>query len=158
MKFRQWLEAEWPVPWPLRQGTGERIKDRDTPPEVTPTGDYILYHGTCGSTARIILKEQRLLRDDIGVVGVTTIPGQASVFACMKYAKDRSPSNAPTVLKAVIDKDWLLKQEITREVGGSGHDQWLIRAGEVPLKHVEVHSIYGTHPPDEDDFKAVMGL
>ncbi len=157
MKFRQWLEAEWSVPWPLRQGTGEKTRDRDTAPEVTPAGDYILYHGTCGSTARIILEEHRLLRDNMGVVGVTTIPGQASVFACMKYAKDRSPSNAPTILKILIDKDWLLKQEIKREIGGSGRDQWLIQADKVPLKDVKIHSIYGTHPPEEDDLKAVLG-
>ena len=162
MKFKQWLsEVEWPVPWPVRQGYGEEPREQDTPPEVTPEGDYILYHGTCGSFARKILEERRILHDDMQRVGLTTRPHEAANFAVMKWISEGGgDENAGTVLRLVIDKDWFLAQIVEREVGGSGRNTWLLDVKEIPpeaIKDIEIHAIRSTHPPDPEDLQAVTG-
>jgi len=145
-KFELWLEnksIEWPVPWPNRPGTGDDPRVGDTPPEVI-SGDYVLYHGTNMPNAEKILELKRIFNDDMGRVGITTTPKAAGVYAAMKAsAKNDIPS---VVLRLVVDNNWLLTQEITRETGGSGKDQWLISAQEIPpqaIKTINIYSIWG---------------
>jgi hypothetical protein len=113
--------------FPFRKETGEAPEEKDTPPERTKSGDFILYHGTSGKRADQILKDNHLKPDNLGVVGVATIPGQAQVFAVMSSQKDKEPPGSGVVFRIVVDHKWLAKQSATREIGGSGHDQFLIR-------------------------------
>jgi hypothetical protein len=110
---------------------GDQARPTDTPPERTPDGDFILYHGTSKAGAAAIMGERRIRPDDLHVVGVATLPGQASIFAVMSGVKHKEhlteerPIGA--VLRVVVDKGWLKQHSVTHEVGGSGHDQFLIR-------------------------------
>jgi thioredoxin reductase len=105
--------------FPFSQVTGQRPNERDTAPERTDEGDFILYHGTSPQGAEAITSERRVKPDDLGAVGVTTRPGAAQVFSAMKHG---------SVLKLVIDMKWLRRQTAIREIGGSGRDQWLLQA------------------------------
>ena len=143
MSFCKWYEnkkIEWPVPWPNRQGTGDDPHAGDTPPEVLPDGSYIFYHGTNMPNARKIQEQRRVLKDDIGSVGICTTPRAAGTYATMKSsAKENIPS---VVLRLIIDKDWFLSQELTREGGGGGKDQWLINTEDIPPEAIRAISIY----------------
>jgi hypothetical protein len=138
LKFAKWLlESNW---FPLR--SDDRINDNDNPPQRTSNGDYIVYHGTNIINARVIFKNRQLKFDNMGVVGISTHPSRADVFGAMK-AKKGVPG---VVLQIVIDKGWLEAQDITREVGGSGRDQFLIHA-EVPpeaIKDIQLARVSGT--------------
>ena len=144
MSFKNWLnEVEWSIPWPYRQGTGDNPREKDIPPELTAEKDYVLYHGTNIKNTRSIFKTKTLLHDDIGVIGISTTPSEAGVFAAMKT---KHPNNPGTILRLVIDKNWLLQQEITREVGGSGRNQWLINVSKIPphvIKQLDLYSVLG---------------
>ena len=143
--FSKWLESKrvtWSVPWPNRKGTGDEPHDGDTPPQTTPEGDYVLYHGTNMINAQHIVKARQIDHDDWHCVGVTTTPSAAQVFGCMKARK----GNASVILRIVVRKLWLLTQEITREIGGSGKDQWLIRTEKMPphaIKDIRIYSVNG---------------
>jgi len=146
MKFREWLTEVWDFPWPVRPDIGEDPTEKDTPPELTASGDYILYHGTAGSLARKILDERRILHDDWKKVGITTTPKEAWSYGQMKSLdlrkNDDDEDNAPTVLRVIIDRDWLTKQQIHREVGGAGINTWLIDVLEIPssaIKDIRIH-------------------
>lgn len=103
--------------FPFDRVTGQQPNGRDTPPERTVDGDFVLYHGTSMTGVREISAGRTLLPDDLGYVGVTTTPGAAQVFACMKKGE---------VLRLVIDQGWLAGQKAMRECGGSGCNQFLI--------------------------------
>lgn len=82
--------------------------------------------------------------DDMHKVGITTTASAAGVYAAMKIKK---PNNPGVVLRLVIDKGWLMSQQITRETGGSGYDQWLIDTPAIPpeaIKELDLYSVYGT--------------
>ena len=142
MNLKLWLEnktVQWQVPWPNRKGTGDEPHAFDTPPELIQ-GDYILYHGTNMPYAKSILEQRRVTKDDWGKVGICATPKAAGIYAAMKAsAKDNIPS---VVLRMVIDKKWFLSQEVTREGGGSGKDQWLIESEEIPPNAIKVIGIY----------------
>jgi hypothetical protein len=146
MMFKQWLEAEkvkWSISWPNRKGTGDDPHEQDTPPQML--GDnYVVYHGTNMIFAQQIMAQRRVAHDDIGYCGICTTPRAASVYASMKSdAKKNIPS---VVLSLVLDGKWLNQQEITREVGGSGKDQWLLGIKEIPpqaIKDIKIYSIWG---------------
>ena len=130
----RWTHRSW-AGFPLDLRTGERPREEiltkwgtvsrpgDIPPERTPEGHFILYHGTSRAGADAIRGGDRIRPDDIGSVGVTTVPGQAQTFASMKGRRGTSEA---VVLRLVLDKDWLAQQRVTHEIGGSGHDQFLI--------------------------------
>jgi hypothetical protein len=146
MKFSKWLNEVkgWDFPWPVRPGVGEDPTEKDDPPELTPSGDYVLYHGTATSLARKILDERRILHDDWKMVGVTTTPSEAWSYGQMKAIdlRKENPEEEPVVLRVVIDRGWLEGQEIQREVGGTGINTWLINVVEVPssaIKDLRVH-------------------
>lgn len=166
MKFSKWLNEVkgWDFPWPIRPGVGEDPTEADAPPKLTSSGDYVLYHGTAGSLARKIMEERRILHDDWKRVGITTTPSEAWDYALMKSLDLRSDyddvENAGTVIRVVIDKNWLTKQSVEREVGGTGKNTWLINVPELPssaIKDIEIYSIYGVHPPSAENLRAVMG-
>jgi len=125
--------------WPWRVRTGDTPRLADVPPERTEAGDFVLYHGTSEDGARAIESGDRVRRDDLGLVGVTTTPGAAQSFA----ARQHGP-----VLRLVIDKEWIAGQGISHEIGGSGHDQFLLGMGDgefggIPpeaIRSVERHS------------------
>lgn len=132
--------------FPFDVVTGQVPNARDTAPERTGDGDFVLYHGTSRVGADAILAERRLAPDDLGCVGVTTLPGAAQVFASMKRGE---------VLRLVIDKEWLSTQKAVREIGGSGRDQFLIQPADiydvrerrrswpgVPVEAVKAVSVY----------------
>lgn len=114
--FRSWAG------FPFDQVTGQAPNERDTPPERTEDGDFVLYHGTSIAGAAAIQRERRLMPDDLGVVGVTTVPGAAQTFAAMKGGGE--------VLRLVIDQRWLSAQSVVREIGGRGRDQFLIQSAD----------------------------
>ena len=147
--FKQWIEStEWSMSWPVRPGTGDDPRPQDTPPELTPEGDYILYHGTNVTNFRSINKTRELKHDDLHLVGITTTPSAAGTYAAMKIK--RNPSNPSVVVRLVVDKNWLLKQEMSREAGGSGKDQWLLHVDKIPshaIKGLDVYSVWATPVP-----------
>lgn len=100
---------------------GEKPHPIDTPPQRTAEGHFVVYHGTSKDAAKSILKERTVRHDDLGAVGFTTTQAAATNFAAMKHSGGGS-----AVLRMVIDKDWMAKQNVQHEVGGSGHDQFLI--------------------------------
>jgi len=137
LKFKLWLESWFPL------SHGDKIHTADNPPQLTSNGDYILYHGTNMANARKIFKSRKLIRDDIGSIGISTTPSRADVFGAMK-AKKGNPS---VVLRIIVDKEWLDSQEISREVGGSGRDQFLIRTDVMPseaIKDIQLARVSGT--------------
>jgi hypothetical protein len=128
--------AAWPRSWhgfPFDLRLGEGPRERDSAPERTPFNDFILYHGTSELGAERIISEARLRPDDLGVVGVTTTPGAAQSFSAIK----RGP-----VLRLTICRAWLSEQLITHEIGGSGHDQFLIH----PSGRAQLRSWEGVPP------------
>src|SRR5262245_40393534 len=128
--------------FPWRTMTGDGPRSGDTPPERTYDGDFIFYHGTSRAGAKSIMQGGDLHPDNWGVVGVATIPGQARVFAIMaaqKAGETQRPLGA--VLRVAINQDWLADQLATPEVGGSGHDQFLIRAYGIPANAIRDISV-----------------
>lgn len=111
------------VEWPTREGFGEEFTERDTKPELTSFGDYVLYHGTNSRRAEQIIQDKTILPDDMGHVGITTTPNAAKSYASMKAYSEKSE---PVVLRIVVDRDWFLGQRVARETGGEGKDQWLL--------------------------------
>lgn len=110
-------------PFDLR--TGQQPNERDTAPERTSDGDFILYHGSSPAGAERIIADRELLPDDLGVVGVTTTPGAAQTFAAMKGGE---------VLRLVLDAGWLAQQSVMREVGGSGCNQFLVQSPDTTVR------------------------
>jgi hypothetical protein len=108
------------IGFPLDPRIGETPGHKDTPPERTARGDFILYHGTSSQNAKTILKEKRLRPDDMGVVGVGTTREAVGPFAAMKGGADG------VRLRVVISEEWLSTHEVRHEIGGIGHDQFLI--------------------------------
>ncbi len=143
MGFKLWLEADyvkWNMEWPVRQGTGDEPHSQDTPPHME-NGDYVLYHGTHLLSAENILHTHRINHDDWHCVGVCTTPSAAQTYASMKAKTYKS-----AVLRVVVRREWLTQQEITREVGGGGKDQWLIRVDCMPpeaMRDIRIYSISG---------------
>ena len=101
---------------------GEGPRPSDSPPAVTPAGGIVLYHGTSPASAVEILDHHALKPDDLGCVGVGTSPAAVRVFGIMKAGADS------VVLRLVFDPHWLANARLTHEVGGSGHDQFLLQA------------------------------
>jgi hypothetical protein len=151
MSFKKWYEnkkVQWPCEWPNRQGTGDDPHAGDTPPEILPDGHYLLYHGTNMVNAKKILEQRKITKDDMGYVGICTTPSAAGTYASMKSSQNRGlPEDNPSVvLRLIVDKDWFLKQEISRECGGRGRDQWLIHSEEMPpeaIRAISIYSIWG---------------
>lgn len=105
----------------FRVETGDRPFAGDTPPERTPDGDYVFYHGTGPDTVASIEKTG-LHKDDIGKVGLGTRPGAVHTFAAMKK-KDGASGR---ILRVVIDKNWLQNEALfTRE--GNHADLFLVQ-------------------------------
>jgi len=115
------LERSWDG-FPFDARTGQGPKALDVPPERTPEGDFVVYHGSSRATARKIMQERTLRPDDIGRVGITTVPGDARTYGYLH--RQGGPA---TVVQMVIDKNWLGQQLIEREYGGRGANQFLIR-------------------------------
>jgi hypothetical protein len=125
--------------FPFDPQVGEGPKLKDTPPERTLEGDFILYHGTSLPSARAILRLRTLLPDNLGYVGVGTTPGSVATYAAMKHSFGGS-----AILRLVLDVAWVTSQEIVHETGGSGRDQFLLSPN--PRCHREagatfIHSI-----------------
>lgn len=128
--------------WPSRKGTGDDPHDTDAPPERTPNGDYVFYHGTDLNNATKILSERRIGLDNWGLAGINTTISNAQTYASIKGSSTKSPS---TVLKIIVDKNWFQQQQVTREVGGNGKDSWLIQ-GEIPpsaIKSINIQRVRG---------------
>lgn len=128
--------------WPYRKGTGDDPREQDTPPIRTANGDFILFHGTSLKRAKQIADERMIRPDNWGTAGVNTTASNAGTYAAMKASKEKDRS---AVLRLVVDKSWLMQQEITREVGGNGRDSWLI-SGEIPsaaIKQISIERISG---------------
>ena len=129
-------------PFDLTIGEGPTAKD--TPPERTPAGDFILYHGTSLPSAKAILAQRTLLPDNLGYVGVGTTPGSVLTYAAMKHSKAGS-----AILRLVFCAAWLATQEVIHETGGSGRDQFLLspnpRCHHSAVGEFFIHSI--TVPP-----------
>jgi len=115
-------EQEWP-PFPLREGVGDTIHERDTPPDLSPEGGYIVFHGTSLKRARKILQERTITHDDLGHVGFSTTSSEAAVYGCMKAMAEKDKS---AVIRMELDSQWFMSQSVSRETGGSGRNQFLI--------------------------------
>ena len=105
--------------FPLDESEGQGPRPSDTPPERTANGDFILWHGTSTENAAAIALGG-ILPDDMGVVGVGTTADSVQSFAVMKGGGDA------TRMRLVVDQDWLADQRVRHEIGGSGHNQFLI--------------------------------
>lgn len=111
--------------WPGDPRRGDQRKSADTPPERTPDGGYVLYHGSSAEGAAAIISELRLRPDDLGVVGFGTTPQAVSVYGVIRGR--RGP-----VLRVVVERAVFESQVVTREIGGSGRDQWLVNRPRTP--------------------------
>jgi hypothetical protein len=79
------IHPDWgDISWPIRPEWGGSIHSGDTPPRLSEGGDYIVYHGTSLSVAKLIIQSRNIKLDDIGSVGITTTPSAAGVFASFK--------------------------------------------------------------------------
>ena len=128
MKLVDIFEDDWAgIPW--RTVTGDKPKEKDTPPTRLPNGDYVFYHGTSLANAEKIIDEKQIKKDGLGYCGVATTPAGASIYGIMK------DKTSHVVLKVVISEKWFKDHPnvFTRETGGSGKDQFLIRTSVVPL-------------------------
>ena len=114
----------------------QKPNPKDTPPQKTSEGNWILYHATSRDAANRILTEQRLLPDDCNAVGVGPTPAAVRVYGIMKDGADA------VVLKIVVDAQFVKTARIRHEWGGSGHDQWLFLAP------------HGTHPAEWEGIPA----
>lgn len=144
---------------PFRAATGEGPSLEDVVPERAPNGDFIFYHGTSLTTAEKIVKDKMIMRDDLGYSGIGTTRGAVSVYGIMKASKenlrrrlkmvpgmmhDDPKAEKSAVLRVRISRDWFKAHpdSVSRETGGSGKNQFLIRPprGEkgVPLEHAEI--------------------
>lgn len=106
-------------PFDERKQEGPRADD--TPPERTSDGDFVMYHSTSPEAADAIRSENRLRPDDLGTVGLTTTPEAGRVYGII-----HAGPNA-TTLRVTVSKDWLGQQRASHEIGGSGHDAFLIQ-------------------------------
>jgi hypothetical protein len=132
--------------FPLRTDIGEQPSVKDVPPRVTKDGDFILYHGTSDVAADQIIQSRTIKADDIGSVGIATIPEAAQTYATHKIGEGK-----PTILEVVVDKNWLSKQQLRHEIGGHGHSAFLINPdyksktkATIPpeaIKDVKVHKV-----------------
>jgi len=120
--------------FPLRSDIGQQPTEKDTPPKRTPEGDFILYHGTSRDAAKKIIDTRTLLADDIGCVGVGTIPDAVSTFAAHKQE-----AGGAVILQIVVDKDWMAKQQIRHE-GGGHHSAFLIYGERPKVKMAKIPS------------------
>ena len=137
---------------PGGMGQGEDVWEvllmpQDTPPETDSRGNYILYHGTILSTAKEIIKTKLVKQSSGWGTGVTTTPWEAKGYAGMKRVDvgGLETGEKAAVLQMVIDKDWLHKMVIQREVGGHGKNEFLIRGDIVP-KAIKKIKIWRTFP------------
>ena len=103
-------------PWDARKGEGPRAAD--TPPERTPEGDFVFYHVTSSSGAAHTMAEHVIAPDGLGMVGVATTPQAAADYAATK--------GAGPWLRVVVKQGMLAHFIAQHEIGGSGHDQFLI--------------------------------
>lgn len=120
--------------WNWRTETGEEPGPEDVAPERTPAGDFVLYHGTSNQAAEQIVREGRLRADGLGSVGVGTQPSDVSVYAAMKSRE----GGGSAILRVELDKNWVAQNQVTHEVGGSGHGQFLFRSrGGIPPEAIK---------------------
>jgi hypothetical protein len=137
------------VGMPFRTRTGESFHDKDTPPERTPSGDFIFYHGTTIKRAEKIIAEKRLLHDDMNYCGVGTNPEAVSNYATIKAVKERGKlKRAPSaIVRIVVSQKWFDEhpESVIRETGGSGKNQFLIRTKELPLLDAKIIRKRGTN-------------
>ena len=119
------LPDGWPF-WPISSVWGEEafIYPDESPPELTSSGDYILYHGTTLDRARSITKNG-FARDDIGAIGFGTKPDAVKIFATMRNQKDHSHKRRTVVLKVIVDQEWIKNIDVDRE--GNHKNLWLFR-------------------------------
>jgi hypothetical protein len=122
------------------------LEPQDTPPETDSKGNYILYHGTILSTAKEIIKTKLVKLSKGWGTGVTTTPWEAKSYAGMKRIDvgGLETGEKAAVLQMVIDKDWLHKQVMQREVGGHFKNEFLIRGDIVPkaIKKIKIWRIF----------------
>jgi hypothetical protein len=101
-------------PWDARRGEGPLAGD--TPPERTPEGDFVFYHGASSSSAAHTMAQHVIAPVQVlgRAVGVATTPEAAAMKA------------AGPLLRVVVKPDTLAHYVARHEAGGSGHDQFLI--------------------------------
>lgn len=107
---------------PFRTEMGHQPGPGDTPPERTPDGHFVLYHGTSQASAAKILASKTLLPDDIGAIGFGTTAAAVRVFAHLKAKQ----GGGKAILRMIVDKDWMAQQSVMRE--GNHPNLFLIRA------------------------------
>lgn len=112
------LERSWDG-FPFDERKGEGPRPGDTPPKRTPDGDYVMYHGTSRAGASAIEREG-IRPDDLGAVGLTTTPEAARIYGLIHDGP------AAQVLEVTVSREWLENQRASHEIGGSGHDAFLI--------------------------------
>lgn len=114
---------------------------KDVAPEKTPEGDWVIYHSTSPEGAKSIVDNRRIEPDDIDSVGFGARPEHVWVYGQMK-AGPRA-----RMVRAVVDKDWFSGQQVSHEIGGSGHSQYLFRktTGVPPEAIKDIHDL-GEHP------------
>lgn len=96
----------------------EKHRDGDIPPERTPSGDFVFFHGTSPAAAEAIGRELRLAPDGVNAVGVGSRPEDVAVYG-------RLHTRVPVVLRVVIAACVVGSARIKHEIGGSGANQWL---------------------------------
>ncbi len=107
--------------FPFDERKGEGPREGDTPPERTPEGDFVMYHSTSPVAAASIVGGREILPDDFNAVGLATTPEAARIYGIMKAGPNAQ------VLRVTVSQEWLSEQRAQHEIGGSGHDQFLIQ-------------------------------
>jgi hypothetical protein len=82
--------------------------------------------------------------------GVGTTPAAVATYATIKGIKHMKKTHKraqSAILRVVISHKWFDEhpESVTHETGGSGHDQFLIRAKEVPLLDAKIIRKRGTN-------------
>ena len=137
------------ISWRYEHLDGESPRPDDTPPGRTPSGDFIFYHRSDVKGAEAIVKEKKLRHDDLGYCGVATTQGHAMMYGTIKNMKTKTGS---ALLRVVIAKKWFEDHpnKFNRETGGSGKNQFLIRAKEVPLVDAKIIRVKGEDLEEND--------
>ena len=126
MRFNQYLTERKRVPlWTV----ASEFNTKDTYPAMSADGKcYVFYHGTTRANAKSIMAGKTIKGSPGWGSGVATTHHDASIYGTMKSMETKSKS---VTLEIEIYKDWLDRQEFTREIGGHGINQFLVR-GDIP--------------------------
>jgi hypothetical protein len=111
------------------------LHPKDTVPSLTDDGQYYLfYHGTTDKIARDIISSGMIKKSPGFGSGIATTRKDAYPYASMKAIDTK---NKPVILQLEISKKWLDDQRVTREVGGHGINQFLVR-NDIPTDAIRV--------------------